>query len=234
MTEPQIADLGLVHAEWFEAPIAETLGTPTPITTKFVGDISLTVGLRTYVMLKRPGEPKNSLIEVHWGPPITTTFLMTTPILDYKDGGCCLAVDPATGELVVANTCSPNPATGGDAQAIIWRTGIIAGWPAGPKGDTGATGPAGPQGIQGPQGLKGATGAQGVQGLQGVAGPAGAVGPRGPAGPQGPVGLTGPQGEPGPAGGVSQAVFDAAVTALDARLDAIAVAFAKLGIDAAG
>lgn len=232
--DQHIGLIGAVETEWIEAPHAETLGVPTPITTKFVAAIQLAVGRRSFVMLKRPGEQKNAILELFWGPPVTTQFLTYVPILDYKDGDCDLTIDPYTGELCVGNTCSPNPATGADAEGVVWRSGIDAGWPAGPAGPKGDPGPAGPQGIQGPQGLagaKGATGAQGVQGLQGVAG---AVGPRGlvgPAGPQGPVGLTGPagpagpQGEPGPAGGVSQAVFDAAVAAFDAKLEAMSAAF---------
>jgi hypothetical protein len=128
-----IATIGAVATAWrdaaADAPQTETLGIPTPITPKFVADIGLAVGLRSFVFLKRPGEAVNSIVELHWGPPITTTFLTHVPIADFKDGGGCLAIDPKTGELCVADTCSPNPATGGDAVAVVWRTGIIAGWP---------------------------------------------------------------------------------------------------------
>lgn len=151
--------IGMVHADWQEiaAPQAGLLSVAEPITGKFVAGIALAVGVvRSFVMLKRPGEQVNSILELRWGPPITTTFLVKTPILDYKDGDCSLSIDPVTGELCVGNTCSPNPATGGDAVAVVWRTGIMAG-----VAPAGGIGPRGPQGVPGPVGPQGPAGVGG-------------------------------------------------------------------------
>jgi hypothetical protein len=113
--------LGAIDAAW--EPQIQTLGAE-PISVKFVAQGAIAFrGGRGFVMFKRPGQAVNTLHEILWGPPIALKVIGTTPITDYKDGDCDLDFDGD--ELVAFNTCSPNPATGGDATAVLWRTGIM-------------------------------------------------------------------------------------------------------------
>lgn len=125
MAEDDVINLGAIATIW--EPGAQTLSAD-PISTKFVADgsIAFLPDGRAFTMFKKPGTVVNTLFEIHWGPPITLTPLGTTPITDFKDGNCDLSVDPIKRELVAFNTCSPSPATGGDAVAVLWRTGITA------------------------------------------------------------------------------------------------------------
>ncbi len=101
------------------------------LTGKFVGDGAIAArNGRVFVAFKPPGSQRNVLNEVTING--TTTVLTPvgspnglTPGTFYKDGGCSLAFDDATGRLWMFNTCSPNPATGGDAVPILWDTGIV-------------------------------------------------------------------------------------------------------------
>lgn len=85
-------------------------------------------GGRLFVLFKPAGNPRNILYEVNqttWTlnpigatpPPVGKTY--------YKDGDGALAFDPDTNQLLVLNFCSPDPATGGKAEPVIWETGIV-------------------------------------------------------------------------------------------------------------
>lgn len=85
-------------------------------------------GTRLFVLFKPAGNQRNMLYEVNrtnW----TLTPVGTTPApvgkTYYKDGAGALAFDPVTHELLVFNTCSPDPTTGAKAEPVIWQTGII-------------------------------------------------------------------------------------------------------------
>lgn len=80
-------------------------------------------GGRIFAAWKRPGEQRNMLFEIKPGlAPIALGF---TPGTYYKDGECALAFDDLSGELLMLNFCSPDPATGGAARPVLWRTGIV-------------------------------------------------------------------------------------------------------------
>jgi hypothetical protein len=79
----------------------------------------------------------------------------------YNEGGCSLAFDDKSGELLMLAACSTDPGTGGACRLVLWHTGIIVAvaplvGPAGPRG------PAGPPGPQGPAGVSGAEMTQGL------------------------------------------------------------------------
>lgn len=97
------------------------------LTGKYVADGALAArGGRIFVAFKAPGGQRNTLYEVKIvGTAATLITIGMTPGVYYKDGGCSLAFDDATGELLMFNTCSPNPTTGGDAVPILWATGIF-------------------------------------------------------------------------------------------------------------
>lgn len=80
-------------------------------------------GGRIFAAWKRPGEQRNMLFEVK--PGVAVTPLGYTPGTYYKDGECSLAFDDLTGELYMLNFCSPDPATGGAARPVLWKTGIV-------------------------------------------------------------------------------------------------------------
>lgn len=97
------------------------------LTSKYVADGAIAArGGRIFVAFKAPGAQRNTLYEVKIvGTAATLIAIGMTPGTYYKDGGCSLAFDDASGELLMFNTCSPNPATGGDAVPILWTTGIL-------------------------------------------------------------------------------------------------------------
>lgn len=97
------------------------------LTGKFVADGAIAArGGRIFVAFKLPGGQRNTLSEVKIvGTTATLTQIGMTPGVYYKDGSCALAFDDETGQLYMFNTCSPNPATGGDAQPILWKTDIV-------------------------------------------------------------------------------------------------------------
>lgn len=167
--------LGPIDAQWIEdAPVAlaHPAAAPTPITGKLVADGAIRCrGGRWFAMFKPPGQPRNVLFEIKFGPPITLTAIGPTPGPFFKTGDCDLDFDDVTNELVAFDTCSPDPTTGSAAQAVLWPTGISVA-PAGGSsgGGTGAQGPPGPQGATGPAGLKGAAGARGATGPVGASG----------------------------------------------------------------
>ncbi len=129
MSDQNVQTIGPVETAW--EPQIQTLSAD-PVSVKLVAQGSIAFrGGRGFTMFKRPGQAVNTLHEIHWGPPIALEIIGTTPIPDYKDGACDLGFDQDT--LVVFNTCSPNPATGGDAVAVLWRTDIVI-----PGDDTGS------------------------------------------------------------------------------------------------
>jgi hypothetical protein len=97
------------------------------LTSKFVSDGAIAArGGRIFVAFKPPGAQRNTLYEVKLsGTSALLTAIGNTPGTYYKDGNCSLAFDDASGELLMLNFCSPNPATGGDAVPVLWTTGIV-------------------------------------------------------------------------------------------------------------
>ncbi len=96
------------------------------ITASYVGDGKLAIqNGRAFTAFKEPGEQRNTLFELN-----LSTFSLSpigmTPGAYYKDGGCDLDFD-AGGQLIMLNTCSPDPSTGAAARVVIWSTGIYVG-----------------------------------------------------------------------------------------------------------
>lgn len=94
---------------------------------KFVADGAIACrGGRTFVAFKPPNQQRNVLYEVQIASGVASLVAHgSTPGTYYKDGNCALAFDDVSGELLMLNFCSPNPATGGDARPVLWRTGIV-------------------------------------------------------------------------------------------------------------
>lgn len=97
------------------------------LTGKFVGDGGLAIrGGRRFAAFKPPGGQRNTLYEVHiTNGVVALTAIGMVPGTWYKSGACALAFNDQTNELEVFSTESANPATGGDAQPVLWTTGIF-------------------------------------------------------------------------------------------------------------
>lgn len=96
------------------------------LSAAYVGDAKLAIqNGRAFTAFKKPGEQRNTLFELN-----LSTWALTpigyTPGAYYKDGGCSLAFDPA-GQLLMENTCSPDPSTGAAARVVLWETEIFVG-----------------------------------------------------------------------------------------------------------
>jgi len=102
------------------------MGTVYELAPKYVADGAMAVrGGRIFVAFKPSGSQRNALFEVkRTATGVQLVSIGMTPGTYYKDGGCALAFDDVTGELLMFNTCSPNPATGADARPVLWMTGI--------------------------------------------------------------------------------------------------------------
>lgn len=126
--------------------------TTRELTGAYVGDGALTVrNGRVFVAFKPPGQRRNILHEVG----ATLMPIGPVPGAYYNEGGCSLAFDDRTGELLMLAACSTDPATGGACRLVLWQTGVVV--PVAPlAGPAGPRGPAGPPGPQGPAGPSGA------------------------------------------------------------------------------
>jgi hypothetical protein len=173
----------------------------------------------TILTVQLPGPPQFMEAYAHTRAGVVTPLGRDDTLGKANTGGMRRYRD-GTARLYVSEA-DPVPLSSGSTNSVTYYDypGAFPAQAPAPVGPAGPTGPAGPQGIQGPQGLAGVKGATGAQGVQGIQGPAGAAGLVGAVGPRGLTGVAGPQGEPGtPGDAVSQAILDA----LDARLDAIA------------
>jgi hypothetical protein len=104
------------------------------LTAAYVGDAKIIQqNGRAFTAFKQPGAQRNTLFELNLSTWALTPIGLT-PGTYYKDGGCDLTFDQ-TGQLLMLNTCSPDPSTGAAARVVLWETGIIVGPIAGGSAD---------------------------------------------------------------------------------------------------
>ncbi len=134
MSEPIALDLFELLPEAQARPATLT---ETELAGKFVADGAIAwQNGRGFVFFKPPGDQRNKLYEVLLAP-VRLVPIGYTPGPYFKSGACSLTFGPG-GELWALDTCSPNPATGGDARPVLWQTGIMVGAPVPAGGVTSA------------------------------------------------------------------------------------------------
>lgn len=127
--------------------------TTRELTGAYVGDGAMAIrNGRIFVAFKPPGQRRNILHEVG----ATLVPIGPVPGAYYNEGGCSLAFDDKTGELLMLAACSTDPGTGGACRLVLWNTGIVVPAALSQVGPVGPRGPAGPPGPQGPAGVSGA------------------------------------------------------------------------------